>query len=134
MDAEYLLLCLLFSMTPRSTLTQDDESNDPRWRMVSGMKAAREYASYQVLECYTKSALHNLQIHVYMTYHALQQAVALYQPPIVSVTGELEPVLKNVCDLVFFRELMADVDNGSALHDLLDQNIQESCNWVSMYV
>jgi len=49
MYAEALLFCLLL-LYPScwSTATQVSEPTDPRWRMVSGMKAARDYASYQV--------------------------------------------------------------------------------------
>lgn len=53
------------------------------------------------------------------------------QSPLLSVSGDLEPILQNICDLVFFNELVREVDNGSAFHDLLNQNIEDSCNWVS---
>ena len=65
---------------------------------------------------------------------SLQQAMALHQSPIVNISGDLEPILQNICDLVFLWELVTEVDNGSALHELLSQNVQESCNWVSMSV
>lgn len=58
---EVPLFCLLL-LYPScwSAVTQVSEPNDPRWRMVSGMKAAREYASYQV--CLSMHTVHAIYV------------------------------------------------------------------------
>jgi len=92
------------------------------------MLLIRYLNAYHVyLKCYAQPT-HSC-IHV-----SLQQALALHQSPIVNISGDLEPILQNICDLVFLWDLVTEVDNGSALHELLSQNVQESCDWVSMSV
>ena len=61
----------------------------------------------------------------------MQQVVVSNQPSLVSVSGTLQTILESVCDLVTVYELVAKVDDNSDLTALLDQNIQDSCSWVS---
>lgn len=65
----------------------------------------------------------------------MQQAVSLRAEPLVSFNGSsavlLESILKGVCDLVSFQEILSRVDNGSDLYHLLTQNVVDSCAWVS---
>lgn len=43
----------------------------------------------------------------------------------------LQAILKSVCDLLSFREMLSRVDNRSDIYLLLTQNIVDSCAWVS---
>ena len=51
---------------------------------------------------------------------------------IVNVNESLQNVLNAVCDLLTIYELVAKVNLNSNLTALLGQNIQDSCNWVSI--
>ena len=50
----------------------------------------------------------------------------------VSASEHLHIILDGVCELLTVYELVAKVNLNSDLTALLGQNIQDSCNWVSI--
>lgn len=55
--------------------------------------------------------------------------------PLVYFNGSssvvLQTILKSVCDLLSFQEMLSRVDNSSDMYLLLTQNTVDSCAWVS---
>lgn len=96
----------------------------PGWKQQEIMPHIRYALAHSTF--YTQTCSH---IHMYVS---LQQALAMRQPSLVSVSGDLESVLKKICDMLLLSELVQMVENGSDYHILLQLNTEESCNWVSI--
>ena len=54
--------------------------------------------------------------------------------PLINVSQDLGSILNGICSLLEIQELVAQVQNGSDLHAILEQNILDSCQWVSNQV
>lgn len=77
---------------------------------------------------------------------ALQRFREMADPPLVNTTDYqstqddtstdqgLESLIDAVCKLVSFHELVSSTDGGSTLHAVLSANVEDSCNWVSVYI
>ena len=51
--------------------------------------------------------------------------------PFLSVGEDLKNILNGVCELMAVQAVTAKVHNGSDLQSVLEQNIIDSCHWVS---
>ena len=53
------------------------------------------------------------------------------QQPLLTAGDDLKAILKGVCELMSVQRLATKVHNGSDLQSILEQNIVDSCHWVS---
>ena len=42
-------------------------------------------------------------------------------------------VFTALCDMLAYNDLLADVDNTSDLHRILEKNVQSACQWVGQH-
>ena len=51
--------------------------------------------------------------------------------PLLTAGEDLTAILKGVCDLMAVQDMSSKVNNGSDLQSILEQNLIDSCHWVS---
>ena len=51
--------------------------------------------------------------------------------PLLSASEELKTILDGVCELMAVQTVASKVGNGTDLQSILEQNIIDSCHWVS---
>lgn len=55
------------------------------------------------------------------------------EEPLLNVTGDLSTILYRMCQLMEIQAIATKVDNGSDLNAVLEQNVLDTCQWVSAY-
>ena len=51
--------------------------------------------------------------------------------PLLTAGEEMKTILKGVCELMSVQRVASKVHNGTDLQSILQQNIIDSCHWVS---
>ena len=51
--------------------------------------------------------------------------------PLLTAGDELKTIMKGVCELMSVQRVASKVHNGTDLESILEQNIIDSCHWVS---
>lgn len=62
-----------------------------------------------------------------------EQIRACDSEPLITAGDGPQGILKGVCELMAVQELTRKVYNESDLHAVLEQNILDSCHWVSSF-
>lgn len=127
-----LLVAAFFNLKGAPTDQPSDGPHDVRWRIVSGFETTYRYSDQMVSK---HSTLYDTLQCRSCTYRRKRMLMYVNLQmcgiePLLNVSGDLEPILTGVCWLLEIQELITEVQNGSDLQAILEQNALDSCRWV----